>query len=166
MASDVHDAAVRAKVAVAFLYAPGDEHLGEVVAGDADPGIRLGILEQNIVLGLVLFDEVVLEEKGVGLGVYYRELGIGNLAHKDAGLGIEPLRGNKILRDALVKVFCLAHVYHFSLGVVVTVYAGRMREQGYFLFDCHHFGMTKIHKFREVQKALLPVSVSFLRKMY
>ena len=162
----VHDAAVRSKVTVSFLYAAGDEHLWEVVTGDADPGICLGILEKDVVLGLVLLDEVVLQEKGIGLRVHYRELGIGYLAHEDAGLGIEPLRGNKILRDALVKVFCLAHVYHFSLGVVVTVYAGRMREQGYFLFDCHHFGMTKIHKFREVQKALLPVSVSFLRKMY
>ena len=124
----VHHAAVRAKVAVplAFLDAAGDEHPGEIVTGNANPGVGFGILEEDVVLGLVLLDEVVLQQEGIGLGIYHRELGIGNFAHQDARLGVQALRGNKILRHPLVEVLGLAHINNLSLGVIVSIHAGGM----------------------------------------
>ena len=136
----MQDAAVRAEVAVALalLDAAGDEHLGEVVSRDADPGIGLGILQEDIVLGLVLLDEIVLQEKGVGLAVHDGELGVGNLGDQDAGLCVQPFGRNKVLRHALVKVFCLANIDDLPLCVVVAVHTRRVGKERYFFLDSHH----------------------------
>ena len=126
--SGVHHAAVGPEVPVplAFLDAAGNEHPGEIVTGNANPGVGLGILEEDVVLGLVLLDEVVFQQEGIGFGVHHRELGIGNLAYQDAGFGVQALRGHEILRHTLVEVFGLAYINHRSLGVIVSIHAGGM----------------------------------------
>ena len=72
--------------------APGQEHPRIGLRRDAYPGIGLGVLQQYVVLGLILLDEIVLEQQGVGLGIDHRILHVGNLRYQDAGLGVEPLR--------------------------------------------------------------------------
>ncbi len=126
----VHHGTVGAEVPVplALLDAPGNEHPGELLAGDANPGIGLGILEENVVLGFVLLDEVVLQKEGIGLGIHYGELGVGNLAYQDAGFGVQALRRHKILRHPLVEVLGLSHINNLSLGVIISVDAGGMGE--------------------------------------
>ena len=124
----VHNAAVRAKVAVALalLYAACDEHARELLPGDADPGVRLGVLQEYVVLGLVLLDEVVLQEERIGLRVHHGELRIGVFANQDACFGVQPLRRHKILRHPLVQVLGLPHINNLSLGVIISIDAGGM----------------------------------------
>ena len=124
----MHYAAIRAEIAVAltFFDAARDEHAGELLTGDADPGIGLGVLQQDVVLGFVLLDEVVFQQQGIGLAVHHRELGVGYLGNQDAGFGVQPLRGHEILRHPLVQVLGLAHINHLSLGVIVPINTGGM----------------------------------------
>ena len=126
----VHDAAVRAEIAVpmGLVDAPGDEHPRELVPRHADPGIGLGILQENVVARLVLLDEVVLQQQGVGLGIDHGILRIGDFRHQDARLRREPLGRHEILRHPLVQVLRLPHINHISLGVIIPINAGGMRE--------------------------------------
>ena len=147
-------AAVRAEVPVplALLYAAGDEHAREFLSGHADPGIGLGVLEEDVVLGLVLLDEVVFQQEGVGLGIHHGKLCVGNLAYQDARLGVQALRRHKVLGHAFVQVLGLAHIDNLPLSVIVAVHAGRMREEGYFLFYGHRVFCTKVVQFCIIKK--------------
>ncbi len=135
----MHHAAVRAEVTVALslLYAAGDEHAGELLPCNANPGIGFGVLQEDVVLGLVLLDEVVFQQERIGLAVHHRELRIGYLAHQNARFGIEPLRRHKVLRHPLVQILRLPHINHLPLGVIIPVYARGMRKQRYLFADGH-----------------------------
>ena len=126
----VQGAAVGTEIAVAlaFVDPPGDKYPGEFLAGHADPGIGLRILEEYVVAGLILLDEIVLQQQGIRLGVDHGILRVGDFADQDAGLGIEPLRRHEVLGDALVEVLGLAHINNLSLGVIISVDAGGMGE--------------------------------------
>ena len=111
----VHHAAVGTEISVpmGLVDASGDEHPRELVPGHADPGIGLGILQEDVVAGLVLLDEVVLQQQGIGLRVH------------------------DVLRDPLVQVLRLPHIDDIPRGVIIPVDARGMRKQGYFLPYCH-----------------------------
>ena len=83
-------AAVGAEVTRAVSFdAAREEYAGEGVGGYADPGIGLGVLEEDVVLWLVLLDEIVLQQQRIGLAVHNRILGIGDSAYEHPGLGVE-----------------------------------------------------------------------------
>ena len=86
-------------------------------------------------MGLVLLDEVVLQQQGVGLAVHHAVLQVCNLAHQDAGLGVEPPGVHEILCHPLSEVLGLAHINNRSLGIVITVDSGGMRQEFYFLLN-------------------------------
>ena len=135
----VHHAAVGTEIPVpmGLVDAPGDEHPRELVPGHADPGIGLGILQEDVVAGLVLLDEVVLQQQGIGLRVHDGVLRVGDLGHEDACLRGQPLRRHEVLRDPLVQVLRLPHIDDIPRGVIIPVDARGMRKQGYFLAYCH-----------------------------
>ena len=103
-------------------------HFRERARADAYPRIGLGVLQQDVVLGFVLLDEIVLQEQCIRFGIHDRVLGIGDFGDKDACLDIEPFRRHEILRDPFVKVFRLAHIYDNPLGVIISVNSGGMWE--------------------------------------
>ena len=122
-------AAIRAEIPRTVLdQTAGHIDLREFVGAYADPGIGLRILQEDVVPGLVLLDEVVLQQQGVRLRTDDRELGIGNLRNEDAGLAVEPLGRDEILGNTLVQVFRLAHIDDIPLGVIVTIDTGGMRK--------------------------------------
>ena len=132
----VHHRTVRPEITRPVLnHPPCQEHLREIIRSHTYPGISLGILEQYIVFGLVLLDEVVLQKKRVRLGVHDRELSVRNPGDKKSCLAVQPFRIHEILRHPLMEVLGLSHVYHRSLGVIITVDSGGMREKGYFFSD-------------------------------
>ena len=125
----MHDAAVGSEIAGAVLDQPaGQEDLGILIRAHADPGIGLRVLEQDVVPGLVLLDEVVFQQQGIRLGSHDRKLGVGDLRDQDAGLAVEPLRRDEILGDPLVQVLRLAYIDDIPLGVIVAVDTGGMRK--------------------------------------
>lgn len=135
----VHHRAVRAEVARAvLLHAPGEEHPRIRLGCNAYPRVGLAVFQEYVVAGLVLLDEVVLQQQGVGLGVNHAVLQVRNLAHQDPGLGVQPLRRHEILRHPLVQVLRLAHIYHLPVGIVVPIHPGAVRQQRYFGTDIHY----------------------------
>ena len=132
----MHHGAVRAEILGSVAHNPaGEEHAREWLGSDADPGIGLAVLKEYVVVGLVLLDEVVLQQQGVGLGVHHAVLHVGDLAHQDTGLGIEPFGRHEILGHPLAEVLCLAYINNRSLGVVIPVNSGGMRQQFYFILN-------------------------------
>lgn len=105
---------------------PCKEYFRERIGRDAYPGICLGVFEKDVVAWLVLLDEVVLQQKGIRFRVHDRILQIGNLGNKYSRLGIEPFRRYEILVNTLEEILRLAHIYHISLGVIVSIYSGGM----------------------------------------
>ena len=134
----VHDAAVGTEIAGPVPDQPPRQiDFRELVRAHADPRIGLRVLQQDVVAGLVLLDQVVLQQEGVGLGVHDGELRIGDLGHQDARFRVQPFRGHEILRDPLVQVLRLPHIDDLPRGVIIPVDAGGMREKGYFFLDGH-----------------------------
>lgn len=123
----MEDGTVRTEVTGAVLYHPtGQKHPRERLASHAYPRIGLGILEKYIVAGLILLDEVVLKQEGIRFTVNYGVTRIRNLADQHPGLGVEPVGRDKVLRNSLVQVLRLTHIYDISLGVIIPVDSGGM----------------------------------------
>ena len=137
----VQDGTVRAEIAVpaALVHPPGNEHLRKLVPGHADPGIGLRILQEDIVLGLVLLDEIVLEEQRVSFGIDDGILGVRDPGDQQAGLGVQPLGRHKILGDPFVEILRLPHINDVPRGVVIPIDSRGMRKKCDFLFYGHYF---------------------------
>ena len=135
----MHHGTIGAEIPVSLplFNAPGNEHFGEFIARHTNPGIGLGVLQEDVVAGFVLLDEVVFQQEGIGFTVHHGIRGIGNFRHQDAGFRVQTLRRHKILRHPLVKVFRLSYIDNLSLGVIVSVDTGGMGKKGYFFSDCH-----------------------------
>ena len=64
--ASMHHGAVGPEVAGSvLLHAPREEHPRVGFGGYADPGVGLAVLEEDVVAGLILLDEVVLQQEGV-----------------------------------------------------------------------------------------------------
>ena len=135
----MQDRAVWAEIAVAAgaLNPPRQEYAGKLFSGHLDPGIGLGILQEDIVTRFILLDKVVFQQQRIRLGIHHAVLRIGDLAYEDTGLGRQPLSGDEVLCHPLVKVFGLSHINNLPLGVIVTVDAGGMGKKCYFLPEGH-----------------------------
>ena len=88
-------------------------------------------------MGLVLLDEVVLEQQRVRFAVHYRILYVRYPCDEQAGFGVQPFGSHEILRHPLVEVLGLAHINDRSLGIVITVDSGGMGKKLYFFTYFH-----------------------------
>ena len=121
------DMAVGAEVlrAVADNLA-GLEHLGEILAGDADGGVRLIVLEQHVVARLVLLDEVVLEQQCILLALHHHVANIGDLT--DENTRLSRLLLLEILAHAPLQILCLTHINHRALLVEILIAPRRVGQ--------------------------------------
>ena len=132
----VGDGTVRTEIGAGpAVDAPRQVYPREFLRRDDDPGIGLGVLQEDVVAGLVLLDQVVFQQQRVGLRIHDAELGVGDLGHQHAGLERQPLRRHEILRHPLVEVLGLPHINHLPGGVVVAIHPRGMWKQGDFLPD-------------------------------
>ena len=130
--------AVRAEIAGTVLhYAAGQEDLGIHFLAHAYPRIGLRVLEQYVVTGFVLLDEIVFQQQGIRLAVNHRVLEVCNAGYQYGCLRGEAGRIDEILRDTLVEVLGLAHINDGSRGVIVTVNARGVRQKAYFFLEGH-----------------------------
>ena len=78
--SGMNNTAIRPKVPRPVLdNLSCKEHLREISGTHAHPWISLGILQEDIVAGLELLYEVILQQKGIRLRIYHGILCIRNL---------------------------------------------------------------------------------------
>ena len=124
----MHHAAVRTEIPVAasLVDTARNEHFRKFVTRHADPGIRLRILQEDVVLRLVLLDEVVLQQQGIRFGVHDRILGVGDLRDEDPRLCRQPLGRHEILCHPLVQVLRLPHIDDIPRSVIIPVDARGM----------------------------------------
>ena len=103
--------------------AAGLEDAREVFVLDADAGVGLVVLQQDVVARLVFLDEVVLQQQGVFFGVDHDVADVGYLAHQYAGLA-GPVVAVEVGGDSPFQIFGLSNVDDGSFAVQVLVDAG------------------------------------------
>ena len=119
----VHGRAVGAEVPGAVPdEAAGDRDAGERLVVQAYPRIGLAVLQENVVAGLELLDEVVLQQEGVRLRADHRMLDVSYLRDHDLSLAVQAVRA-EILGHAVLQVLGLAHVYDGAPGVQKAVHS-------------------------------------------
>ena len=119
---------VRAEVLPLHLASAAmDADARMLVRGDDDPGVGFVVSQQHVIARLVLLDQVVLEDQGLGLGVSDGDLDIGDLAHQGAGLDVVDV-GAKVGGKPLFQILGLAHIDHGATAVIHTVDAALMGD--------------------------------------
>ena len=134
-------AAVGAEIQRAVLLpAAGQRQAGKLLPADPDKGIALVILQQDVVLGLVFFDQGVFQQQGVQLGVGENGLKMVDIGHHPPGLqGVRSQIG-KILAHPVAERLGLAHIDDCAVAVVHEINAGQLGQPvGFFFqfFKCH-----------------------------
>ena len=104
------------------------EDAGKIFVRDGNVGIGLVVFEEDVVAGLVLLDEGVLEDKGLSFGAHDDVLDTADLAHQKAGLraGYVAL---EVATDAATQVLRLPDVDDRALLADVLVAAGGFGER-------------------------------------
>ena len=127
--ADAHAAHVRAEILVPLdklaRYGEGGIGLGD---GDLDIRVRLVVFEQDVVLRLIFFDEVVFEGEGVDLGLgddVVEVVDVGDHRLHLFGLG----RRMEVLAHPVFEDARLADVDHVFVRVEHDIDAGLIRQQ-------------------------------------
>ena len=134
------DVGVRAEAHRAIVGGAAlDADAGEGLVADDDLGIGLVVLEKDVVAGLMLLDEGVLEDKGLSFGAHDDVLDTTDLAHQKAGLraGYVAL---EVATDAATQVLRLPDVDDRALLADVLVAArgfGERREDLAYFVERH-----------------------------
>ena len=110
---------------------PGLNNPRERLIENCHPGVRLVILQKDVILRLVLLDEIVFEQEGVLLTIDDNVVDVANLADQDQRL-LRLLTLKKIGRHATLKVLGLSNVDYFPCLVEVLIHTGQVGQ------DAHH----------------------------
>ena len=109
-----HRGSVGAEVAAAVPDdAPGGQHPGPSAGRDLDAQIALVVLQADVVAGLVLLDQVVLEDQGFLLVAGHQGLDVVRLAHEEHDVG-PAVAAPHVGPDPGPQVLGLAHVDHLA----------------------------------------------------
>ena len=100
----------------------------ELLVSHQDQGIGLVIPEENVVPGLMLLDEALLQDQGIGLRGGHRILDAPDGRHQGPGLGRRGHCG-KIGAEAIGQFLGLAHIDHIPRGTVHPVDPGKLRHR-------------------------------------
>ena len=136
--TSMNHTAVRTKVTGSVLDNPaGQEYLWEISTTDTYPRICLGVLQEDVITGLELLDQIVFKQKGIRLRVHDRIFRTCNLRHHYSCLASQALCWDKILRNSLMQILGLTHIYNSPLGIIISIDTGGMWKQCYFFSDSH-----------------------------
>lgn len=121
-----------------FDIASGQEDPWKRFVGDADPGIGLVILQQNVVMRLKLLDQIVFQKKGILLRFHQGVVHICDMLHQGAGFLVKLLFRTEILAYATFQILGFADIYDCAGGIEVSVHPGSIGQLMYFLFKIHY----------------------------
>ena len=96
-----------------------------------EPQIRIAliVLKQDIVIGLILFNKIILKQQGLQLGIRHDIGYILHAFHKCARFGVKPPGRMKIAAHPVGKILGLAHIDYLSAAVFHYIYAGTVGKQ-------------------------------------
>ena len=119
----------------------------EAFLADDDGRIGLVVLEFDVVSGLVLLDEVVLEEQGVHFSLHHDESDVGDLLDEEPCLSVLVGLLVEIARNALLEALGLSDVQQVALRIEMLVDSGTVRQPLQDAFDVrcgfHRVGQVK-----------------------
>ena len=119
--------AVRSEITGAVPdHSARQEDARECICTYTDPRIGLGILQEDIISWLELLYQIVFQEKSIRLRLHDSIFYICNLGDHHCSLARKPLYRYEILRNSLMQVFGLTHIYHIPLSVIISVDTGGM----------------------------------------
>ena len=110
-----------------LLDLTGDNQARIALIGDFDKGIRLIVLEHDIVLGLVLLDEVDLKKQGLNIGLGDDKLKIHNLRHQGFCLGI--MAPTEVGSHPIAQIFSLSYINDSAVFIFVNVTTRASRQE-------------------------------------
>ena len=112
-----------------FFHLAGEQDAGIGLANrDLDVRIGLIILEQSVVLGTMLLDQVVLQDQRFEFGIRHDILKIADLFDHAVDLGTAAHDFAKIRADAIVEVHRLANINNRILLIVHDINTGLRRQ--------------------------------------
>ena len=98
-----------------------------------NPGIRFIIFKQHIITRLKFLDHRILEVERILFGRHDDIRHIGYGPHEQVGAETV-MRAVEIRRHAALQVLGLTYINNLSLGVIVSIDAGGIRQERYFFF--------------------------------
>src|SRR6476661_1425761 len=106
------DRSVWAKIGRAVFYdLPRPENSWETFVFDDNPWIGFIILQHDVVLRLMLFDQTVFEQPSINFSIDYGKGDIADLADKNPGFGINFIRVLIEIRgDTIFKILRLSDI--------------------------------------------------------
>ena len=102
--------------------------VGVAGVGDLHIGVALVVAKQNVVARLEAFDEVVLQQQGLGLRAHHGGLHARDLAHHVANAGATVF-ALKVAVNAPFQMVGFAHIQHLIVSIEIAVHP-RQRRQG------------------------------------
>ena len=99
----------------------------KVLVGQVDGGVPGGVLQPDVVLGPVLFDQGVLEKQRLDLAIGDDEVKVAGGGDEGRGLGVE-VPFLEVATHPLLQVFRLTYVDDGSLSVFEEVASGKVGE--------------------------------------
>ena len=122
---------VGAEVGAAVLaQPPRDVYPREALFGELDVGVRLVVAQEDVVAGLALLDEVVLERQRLLLVLDRDVVDGAGFREQTAGLGVGELLFEEVAADAVAQALGLADVDDPATSVFVEVDAGGRWQRG------------------------------------
>ena len=119
---------IRTEIEATILFnLARDDEARIALIGNLDEGIRLVVLEHDIVFGLVFLDEVDLKKQGLNVGLGNDKLKIHNLRYQGFCLGI--VAPSKIGPHPIAEIFGLPHIDDGSVLIFVNVTARTRRQE-------------------------------------
>ena len=110
---------------------------------DGDVGIGLIVLVVDVEIGVVLGDEVALQDEGLVLGIDHDVVEARHQLHHERGL--LPVIGQRdVLLHAGAQVLGLADVYHIARGVLPKIAAGIRGDLGDLLDEGRHSALPRL----------------------
>ena len=122
--------------------APGDK----THYGDFDVQESFVILEFDVEFGLLLLDQITLQEKGFQFIIGDDVIQVVDVLPQDLGFFIEIPRGSKIGTDTVLETLGLANVDHFPAWVLEKI-DSRLIGKGIQLFLQHSSIIKQMHQF-------------------
>ena len=119
---------IRTEIETTILFdLARDDEARIALIGNLDEGIRLVVLEHDIVFGLVLLDEVDLKKQGLNIGLGDDKFKIHNLRYQRFCLGI--VGPSEIRAHPIAKILGLPHIDDGTVLVFVNVTARTRRQE-------------------------------------
>ena len=111
-----------------FYHFPCREYSRKWLIFNANPRIGLIVLKQDIVAGLEFFNQIVFQQKCIGITGNYYMSDFNNFFNQNIGFGII-MKFVEIRRNPFLKIFSFSYIKNFPCCIVILIHSGLDRQR-------------------------------------